>query len=124
VTQTPTPSLAPAPSDTATATSTPTELPSQTATSTVPPTATNTPTASATESPTPTETETPTPPVCEGACSGTGVVTVDDILKLINISLEMAPPEICPDGIPDGGPVVEEDLIVAVDNLLVGCPDE
>ena len=90
------------------------------------PTATGTPTTSPTRTvtATATPTPTPTPPLCEGACTVAGAVTVDDILKLVNLFLNHAEPDSCPGGHRKGQPVTTEDLIVAVDNLLVGCPKE
>jgi hypothetical protein len=111
---------APGATDTATATGvfTATHTASQTPTGTSTASATPKPTQSAT----PTATPTPTPETCVGACSVAGAVTVDDILKLVNISLNLAPPDSCSEGNPNGGQIETEDLIVALKNLLVGCP--
>ena len=141
-TRTATGTRTPTPTPTWTRTGTSTRTPSRTRTATVTrtssstrtpsqtpmgvPTATGTPTTSPTRTvtATATPTPTPTPPLCEGACTVAGAVTVDDILKLVNLFLNHAEPDSCPGGHRKGQPVTTEDLIVAVDNLLVGCPKE
>jgi hypothetical protein len=133
---TPTPTFAP----TRTRTNTPTRTPAATATPTRGPTATVTPlrttsatptrtpsrTATRLPSHTPTGTLTPTPgptfPPCTGSCSVAGTVTVDDIVKLVTISLGLASPDACSTGNPDGGPIGAEQLIEGLNNLLGGCP--
>src|SRR5437667_697280 len=42
---------------------------------------------------------------CVGDCSGTSIVTISDILTLVNIALGNAQPSACPNGIPDGAQV-------------------
>jgi YVTN family beta-propeller protein len=64
------------------------------------------------------------PPLCEGACTVAAVVGVDDILKLVHMSLNPGQSDACSAGHPEGEPVTTEDLIVAVNNLLAGCPTE
>jgi hypothetical protein len=111
------------------------------ATNTVSPTVA-TPTASATASPTPTgptatptstpsgeiDTATPTPTetpldVCVGDCNGNGVVTVDELIIGVNISLGTQPIDRCPAFDPNHtGTVTIEELIQGVNNLLNGCP--
>lgn len=67
-----------------------------------------------------TPTPTPTFPHCEGDCAVPGVVTVDDLIKLVNMSQEPEPPAACS----VGGPIDTEALITALTHLLVGCPRE
>jgi hypothetical protein len=74
-----------------------------------------TPTFAATSTPTPT----PTPvAVLVGDCSGTGSVTITDIITLVNIALENDPPSACPHGIPSGSGVDVTLIIQAVNNAL------
>ena len=66
-----------------------------------------------------------TPPVpCAGDCNGTGEVTVDGLITLVNIALGNLGPESCPQGNPGGGVVTIDILIKAVNNALWGCPQE
>ena len=88
------------------------------------------PTATATETPTgPTPTVTPIG-ACVGDCNGNGEVTVDDLIKMVNIALALAP--LCPT---EGGPgclagdancdcqITVDDIIRAVNNSLGTCTD-
>ena len=129
-----------APTGTRTATptlhSTATATPPSTATSTPPssatPTSSRAETPSRTPSTTPTTTPTPTvpvgatptatpPPLCVGDCDGGSVVTIDELITLVNIALGTAPPSACADGVPHGAAVDIALIIRAVNNTLNGC---
>jgi hypothetical protein len=91
----------------------------------VTPAATATPTQapSPTDSPTaipPTVTPTP-PPVCTGNCDSDAAVTVDELVILVNIALDVLPEASCPGGIPPGERVDIALIIRAVGNALDGC---
>lgn len=60
---------------------------------------------------------------CAGDCNGDHEVTVDELLQMVNISLESSPLSICPvaDANGDGGVTVEE-IIQAVNFALTACP--
>jgi hypothetical protein len=71
---------------------------------------------------TPTPTITPTPGLCVGDCDGSGEVTVDEVIKGVNIALDNAALDICPQFDVDGnGMVTINELIIAVNNVLNGC---
>jgi hypothetical protein len=81
--------------------------------------ATPTPTATATAEATATPT---TPPSCTGDCDGSGSVTVDEIVRGVNIALGSASVDDCLAFDRDGNRAVTVDEIVeAIDNALVGC---
>ncbi len=110
-----------------TATETPTGTPTATATPTgTLPTATETPTgtpATATETAT-LATATSTPEVvCVGDCDGSGVITIAELIRAVNIALGNTSLDNCPnaDGNGDGEVAINE-LIRAVGNALNGCP--
>jgi hypothetical protein len=76
---------------------------------------------------TPPRTSTPTPsPVapsgCIGDCTDTHVVTVAQLITLVDIALGTLDPSACPQGIPSGVPVNVVVIVQAADNLLGGCP--
>lgn len=51
------------------------------------------------------------------------MVTVDDIIKMVNIALGTEPLSVCPAGDPDhDGEITINEIIEAVNNLLFGCP--
>jgi hypothetical protein len=123
------------PTLTYTATATHTALPSPTWTRTQTPTTTRSPTAtpmvtagmSATPTPSvrPSASATPvlTPAVpCLGDCGGGGVVTVDELLTLVNIALGSEAVTACDagDANHDGKTTVDE-ILAAVNNALNGC---
>ena len=79
------------------------------------------PTATATA--TLTATATPTPgPACIGDCDGSGDVTVNEIIVLVNIDLGTADASTCPRGIPSGETVDVTLIVKAVGNALTNCP--
>lgn len=87
------------------------------------PTPTCTPTPTVTETPTPTETPTRIPlPACIGDCDDDSAVTIDELLRGVNIALGVAPYEACPafDGNRNGEVEIDE-IIIAVNRGLLGC---
>jgi hypothetical protein len=64
------------------------------------------------------------PPACAGDCDGTGVVTVDELVRGINIALDRAPVVTCPSFDTSGdGAVSIAELIRAVNRALNGCAE-
>ena len=139
-TETPSQTATGAPTGTTTATPTPhstaTATPPSSVTATRPSTATPTPSRAETASPTPSATPTPTPtptvptgatstattpPLCVGDCDGGSVVTIGELITLVNIALGSAQPSACAHGVPDGAAVDIALLIRAVNNTLNGC---
>ncbi|HVM98436.1 MAG TPA: hypothetical protein VMT89_18725, partial [Candidatus Acidoferrales bacterium] len=123
-TGTPTQTLVPSATPTVTDTPPPSLTPSPTE---VLPTATPTPTS--TDSPTPTVTPIPsasptaTAPPCPGDCDGSGDVTVDELIKLVNVALGSAPISACPTADRDqSGDITIDEIIAAVNEALDGCP--
>ena len=131
-TTTPTRTLTP----TFTASATPSSSPTGTRapTSTLTPSATPIPTATHSETPTstpPTEststpiltpTLTPSPPRCVGDCNNDGVVTVDEILMLVDFALQEASPSGCPVSDEDRNQQITlDEILTAVHNALNGC---
>lgn len=59
---------------------------------------------------------------CVGDCDGDGFVTVDEIVRMVNIALGQQPLSVCPaaDGNGDGQVTVDE-IVRAVNNALNGC---
>jgi hypothetical protein len=107
-TATPQPTSTPSPASTATDTSTPTQTPSLTHIST--------------STFTPEHTPTHTPPPCVGDCDGEGNVTVDEILRMVNIALGASIDD-CRAGDANGdGDVTVDEILTAVTNALDGCP--
>lgn len=70
----------------------------------------------------PTPTPTPTPLPCVGDCNGDNLVTVDELLTMVNIALGNASVSICSqaDATGDSQITVDENL-AAVNNVLSGC---
>ena len=69
-----------------------------------------------------TPTPTATPIGCVGDCNNGGTVTVDEIIKGVNIALGDATLGTCPQfAVDDSGTVTINALIIAVNNLLNGC---
>lgn len=119
-----------------TATATPTRTHVEpTATLTASPSATSTPTSTATAAPTSTRTVTVTstrtaslrpsptrPPKCTGDCSGEGAVTVEELVRGVNIALGNSSLNECATfDANDSGTVTVEELVTAVNNALRGC---
>src|SRR5947207_1383048 len=60
---------------------------------------------------------------CVGDCNGSGTVTIDELMIGVSIALETVPPSACMEFDPAGhGRVGVGELIVAVGNVLDGCP--
>lgn len=121
---TPTPPV-PSPSSTQrpvpTATATPSPQPSATGT-----TAPASPSPTLTRAPaTPTSTEMPSPSptaACLGDCDGSGEVTVDELVRLVNVALGLTPIEACQQGDRNGdGSVTIDEIVAAVRVALAGC---
>ena len=75
--------------------------------------------------PTPTPSPSPTPGMisCIGDCNGSGQVTVDELVLMVNIALGTAQLTRCPAGDPNGdGAITIEEIVAAVSNTLNGCP--
>jgi len=110
-----------------TKTPTPTEIP-PTRTATQLPVPTATPTATVTRVPTATRVARPTPSptrsvsMCTGDCNGDGNVTVDELVRGVNIALGTTFVEDCTalDANRSGSVTIDE-LITAVNNALGGC---
>jgi len=71
--------------------------------------------------PTPTPTSTPRP--CPGDCDGDGAVSVDELIRAVNISLgsqSLATCESC--DVDHSGVVTVDELVTAVNAALSGCP--
>jgi len=114
--------------------STPTPTASHTSAPTAAPTATGrppatvtpgpaTPSGSTTESPTPTPTATVDPAhPCSGDCNNDGTVTVDELIRAVNIGLDSVPAEQCIAADADANQMVTiNEIVAAVDNALRGC---
>jgi hypothetical protein len=79
-------------------------------------------TPTATSTPTPTPTKNPTLVACVGNCDAGPAVTVDELIRGVNIALGILPLEACPSFDINGtGDVTVEELIRAVGNALNGC---
>ena len=125
---TPTTTASIAPSATTTRSATPTSsVPAVTGTPTRTPTALASPSGTTTVSPTPSPTPTPdsaTPPpaACAGDCNADGAVTVDELIKGVNIALGLAAVDTCAAMDTDAdGTVAVNELIAAVNRALSGC---
>ena len=60
--------------------------------------------------------------MCVGDCDGSGQVTINEIVILVDISLENLPPSACPFGdINHDGVVTIDEILKAVNNDLDGC---
>jgi hypothetical protein len=133
VTPTPPPTASATASPTRTATPLPTLTPSSTVTSAATFSATPTrsatpslsPIATMTESPSPTPTPTPTrtPALCTGDCNDNGVVSVEELVTIVNVALGQSPLSSCPNGDSSGdGRVTIEEIVQSVLHDLTGCP--
>ena len=74
---------------------------------------------------TPTPIATATAQACPGDCDGSGYVTVDELVLLVNIALEASPLSACPvgDGNGDGAITIDE-ILAAVNLAFAGCPGQ
>jgi hypothetical protein len=71
---------------------------------------------------TPTPTVTPGPPGCVGDCDDSTAVTVDEVIKGVNITLGSATFDTCRQFDGNGDLIVTiDELILAVNNVLSGC---
>jgi hypothetical protein len=114
-TVTATTTLSPSATNTATASSTPT------LTATAEASATRTLTASPTASASPTLTN--TPPLCVCDCDHDGSVTVDELIRAVNIGLGTADLSLCPAADADHmNDVTIEEIVQGVNNALDNCP--
>jgi hypothetical protein len=116
-----------------TATATPTATPVATTTATTtatasvsptpPPGATATLTATAPPQATGTATATVVPGSCPGDCNGSGEVTINELITLVNIALGSAPVSACSAGdLNHDGMIAINELVTAVGSALNGCP--
>jgi len=58
---------------------------------------------------------------CVGDCDGTGAVTIDELITLVNIALDAAPSSVCAHGIPSGEVVDITLIIKSVNHALTSC---
>src|ERR1700687_5565534 len=59
---------------------------------------------------------------CRGDCDGSGTVTIDDLVTMVNVALGLATLSACPAGDADGsGTITVDEIIVAVNSALAGC---
>jgi len=113
---------------TVSATTPPSTVPTETATETRVPTLTATATATGPTptGPTATATATGSPTVgapCPGDCDGSGEVSINELITLVNIALGNLPLSACPVGdLDSNGAIAINELIVAVNSALNGCP--
>src|SRR5262249_37071327 len=60
---------------------------------------------------------------CPGDCNGDGMVTVDEVLRGVNIALGLQPSSACPSFDLNGDTVVTiNEVITAINAVLNGCP--
>ncbi len=86
------------------------------------PTPTITPTPTNTAAPTFAPTGTPTARPCVGDCNGSGDVTVNELLTMVNIALGNLPVSMCDPGDPNhDGRVTVDEILAAVNAALSGC---
>lgn len=98
-------------------------LPTPTRTTTATPSRTPTAgTATRTSTPTPIVTPTSGPCDCVGDCDCSQTVTVDEIVKMVNIALGEAQVDLCLAGDPNGDQqVTVDEILTAINNALFGC---
>jgi hypothetical protein len=61
--------------------------------------------------------------LCTGDCSGNGSVTIDELLKMVNIALGSLSVHECDVGDTSGdGRITIDEIVAAVRNALAGCP--
>ncbi len=68
------------------------------------------------------EAHSPTATACVGDCDGSGEVTVDELITLVNIDLGTSSPLACANGIPSGAAIDITLIIQAVNIALNNCP--
>ncbi len=74
--------------------------------------------------PTPTPTPTPQVPSCSGDCNGDGSVTIDELVRMVNIALGLRPVTECLAGDENGDESITiDEIIKAVNRALGGCPN-
>jgi hypothetical protein len=126
VPSTPTATASPSPTQTATTVPTvpgATPTPSLTAIAATR-TPSGSPTATGSRSPAATASPTPTPVACAGDCNQDSSVTVDELIKGVNIALGTTSVDACPSFDTNGdGVVTINELIAAVNRALNGCAD-
>ncbi|MCX8072929.1 MAG: DUF3604 domain-containing protein [Candidatus Binatia bacterium] len=60
---------------------------------------------------------------CVGDCDNSGVITVNEVVRMVNVALGHQPTSACPAGDRDGdGSITVDEIVAAVDALLTGCP--
>lgn len=60
---------------------------------------------------------------CTGDCGGDGQVTVDELIRAVNIALGTAAPASCPSADANGDTQVTiDEIVAAVNRILTGCP--
>lgn len=120
-TSTPTASGSPGATSSASVTPTPTDgIPPTTRTAT--PTVPLTPTGTLPGTGTATPSATPTPLTCVGDCGGDGVVTVNELLVMVNVALDNVPVSNCEAGDKNqNGAITVDEILAAVNNALNGC---
>jgi len=85
-------------------------------------TPTSSPTPPATPSPSDTPSPSPTPCACVGDCGGTGSVTIEDLLKMINVALGSEEVFTCESGDQNrDSDITIDEILLAVANALNGC---
>lgn len=102
----------------------PTSTASRSATASRTPTQTAGATATATGTPPPTASSSPTvsPGVCRGDCDADGAVSIDELVRAVNVALGSQPVDVCRPVDRDGdGRVTIDELIAAVGAALGGC---
>jgi len=61
--------------------------------------------------------------MCVGDCDSDGAVTIDNILVMVNVALEVSPVNACLAGDANGdGTITVDEIILAVNNALGECP--
>jgi hypothetical protein len=60
--------------------------------------------------------------VCLGDCGADGIVSVNDLVRAVNIALGRLSLTECPAAARNGDTVMITDLVASVSNALRGCP--
>jgi hypothetical protein len=61
-------------------------------------------------------------PACLGDCDGSGIVTVNDLVTMVNVALGTANPAVCTAGDANGDGIQITEIVGAVNNALGSCP--